>query len=194
VNLIGPWNITRSTNQTYKFLALNCVDRVTGLAELIRIDNKESAHVADKFAECWLSQYPCPIVCCHDDGGEFTGWEFQKLISDFGIKDKPTTSRNPAANGICERMHRQIGNVLRIKVHKYPPRTLGDAQALMDEQLAAASHSIRTNVSLATGYSPGALAFHRDMFLDVPYVADLLAVRERRQLSVDNNLCRANAK
>ena len=32
------------------------------------------------------------------------------------------------------------------------------------------------------------------MFLDVPYVADLLAVRERRQLRVDDNLRRVNAK
>ncbi len=55
VSLIGLWIITTSTNITYEFLALTCVDRVTGLAELIRIDSKESARVADKFAECWLS-------------------------------------------------------------------------------------------------------------------------------------------
>ncbi len=55
VDLIGPWKITTSTNRTYEFLALSCVDRVIGLAELIRIDNKESFNVADKFAECWLA-------------------------------------------------------------------------------------------------------------------------------------------
>ncbi len=55
VDLIGPWRITTSTNRTYEFLALTCIDRVTGLAELIRIDNKESSHVADKFEECWLT-------------------------------------------------------------------------------------------------------------------------------------------
>ena len=32
------------------------------------------------------------------------------------------------------------------------------------------------------------------MFLDVPYVADLLAVRERRQLSVNENLHHVNAE
>ena len=76
-------------------------------------------------------------------------------------------------------MHQQIGDVLRTRIHAYPSRTLGDAQALVDEQLAAASHSVRCNISQATVYSPGALAFHRDMFLDVPIVADLLAIRER---------------
>ncbi len=54
MDLIGPWKITTGTNRTYEFLALTCIDRVTGLAELIRIDNKESAHVADKFAEFFL--------------------------------------------------------------------------------------------------------------------------------------------
>ena len=44
------------------------------------------------------------------------------------------------------------------------------------------------------GYSTGALTFHRDMFLDVPIVADLLAIRERQQLSVDESLRRANNK
>ena len=116
------------------------------------------------------------------------------MLADFGIKDKPTTSRNPDANGICKRVHKQIGDVLRTQVHAHPPRTLGDAQALVDEQLAAASHAVRTNVSTVTGCSPGALAFHRDMFLDVPYVADLLAIREHQQMSVNENIQRVNAR
>ncbi len=58
MDLIGPWKNTTSTNQTYEFLVLTCIDRVKRLAELIRIDNKELAHVADKFAECWLARYP----------------------------------------------------------------------------------------------------------------------------------------
>ena len=194
VDLIGPWTITTRTNRTYEFNALTCIDRVTGLSELIRIENKEANHVADKFAECWLSRYPRPMSCCHDNGGEFTGWEFQQLLTDFGIKDKPTTSRNPTGNAVCERMHLQIGNHIRTKIHSEPPRTLAEAEALVDAELAAASHAVRTNISQVTGYSPGALAFHRDMFLNVPLVVDLLKVRERRQLSVDANLERVNAK
>ncbi len=50
VDLIGPWKITTSTNRTYEFCALTCIDHVTGLAGLIRIYSKELANVADKFA------------------------------------------------------------------------------------------------------------------------------------------------
>ncbi len=56
------------------------------------------------------------------------------------------------------------------------------------------SHSICSNVSWATEYLPGAFVIHRDMFLDVPYVAELLALRKHSQLKVDDNLCCANAK
>lgn len=182
------------TGRVYEFKALTSIDRVTGLPELIRIDDKTSAHVAAKFEESWLSRYPRPFLCCHDNGGEFTGWEFQKLLRDFGVKDVPTTSRNPTANGICERMHQTVGSVLRALVHSDPPRTLKDAQSLVDHALATAGHAVRTNISQVTGYSPGALAYHRDMLMDVPLVADLMAIRDRRQLSVDENLRRVNAR
>ena len=90
------------------------IEYITELEEPIRIDNKTSEHIATKFEESWLSRYPKPFSCCHDNGGEFSGLEFQKLLTDFGIKDVPTTihSRNPASNGICERKHLTVGNVL----------------------------------------------------------------------------------
>ena len=113
-DLIGPWKVQARIRRIYEFSALTSIDRVTGLAELIKIDNKTSEHVAKKFEEAWLSRYPRPFSFCHDNGGEFTGWEFQKILSDFGVKDIPTTSRNPASNSICERMHQTVGNVLRL--------------------------------------------------------------------------------
>ena len=114
------------------------------------------------------------------------------MLNDFGVKDIPTTSRNPASNGICERMHLTVGNVLRTLIHTEPPKTLADAKTLIDSALATASHAVRTNISQATGYSPGALAFHRDMLLDVPLVIDLVQVRDKRQIMVDENLRRIN--
>ena len=91
-------------------------------------------------------------------------------------------------------MHQTVNNVLRMLVHENQPRTLKHAQTLIDRALSTCSHAVRSNVSQVTGYSPGALAFHRDMFLDVPLVADLLAIRDRRQLAVDANLRRVNSK
>ena len=83
---------------------------------------------------------------------------------------------------------------MRTLIHTEPPKTLADAKTSIDSALATASHAVRTNTSQATGCSPGALVFHRDMLLDVPLVIDLVQVRDKRQIMVDENLLRINAK
>ena len=193
VDLIGPWTVKCGTGKVYEFNALTVIDRVTGLPEIIRIENKTAAHVASKFEECWLARYPRPEVCVHDGGGEFKK-EFKELLYNFGISDTSTTPYNPQANSICERMHQEVGNILRCLIHSNPPRTLANAKALVDSALATTMHVLRTNISQSTGNSPGALAFHRDMIMDIPLQADMRAIRARRQLKVDEDLRRANAR
>lgn len=177
VDLIGHWKVQTGTNRVYEFSALMSIDRVTGPAEMIRIEDKTSHHVSETFAESWwLSRYSHPFSCCHDNGGEFTGWEFQAQLSDFGIRDVPTMSRNPASNGICERMHGTVGNFcVRRCIHIHQERLAMQKLWLMKRWLQLLMEYVR--MCHSTGYSPGALALHRDMLLDVPLVADLRAVR-----------------
>ena len=42
--------------------------------------------------------------------------------------------------------------------------------------------------------SPGSVAFSRDVMLDIPLCADILAIQENRQCLVDKRLLRENAK
>jgi hypothetical protein len=44
IDLIDPWKIPIN-NRTYEFNALTCIDMVTNLTELVRIDNKTAEHV-----------------------------------------------------------------------------------------------------------------------------------------------------
>ena len=62
----------------------------------------------------------------------------------------------------------------------------------MDYALSIASHALRATVHTSLGLSPGAITFNRDMFLDVPYVADLMRIRHQRQAIIDTNLRREN--
>ena len=48
VDLIGPWKIEVNGRKSI-FLALTCIDPVTNLVELIRINGKSLAHVAQQF-------------------------------------------------------------------------------------------------------------------------------------------------
>ena len=51
-----------------------------------------------------------------------------------------------------------------------------------------AVYTLRTTVRRTAGASPGAIVFHQDMIIDLPFVADLLLLRGKRQALVDYNL------
>jgi transposase InsO family protein len=193
VDLIGPWTI-QIRGKPYEFRALTSIDTVTALVEICQIKNKTADHVSRKFAQSWLARYPWPIRCIHDNGGEFTGWEFQRLLEKCHIKDVPTTSRNPQANAICERMHQTVGNILRTLLHENPPKNVSSAKDLIDEALSMAMHAMRASVHTTLGGSPGSLVFNRDMFLNIPLIADWHAITQRREQLVNENLRRANKK
>jgi hypothetical protein len=122
VDLIGPWTI-QVRDKPYEFNTLTMIDTVLNLVELVRIDDKTSAHIAKKYAQVWLTRYPWPARCIYDIEGEFIGPEFQLLLEGCRIKDVPTPSKNPQANAICERMHQTVGNVLWTLLHGQPPQT-----------------------------------------------------------------------
>ena len=94
-----------------------------------------------KIQPSWLARYPLPLRCIHDNGGEFTGWEFQELLQLLHIEDVPTTSRNSTANAICVRMHQTVGNILRTLRYTNPPTTVSGAADLVDQALATAMHA-----------------------------------------------------
>jgi hypothetical protein len=132
----GQWQIVWICN------VLTCIDTASNIVELVRVDNKTSDHIRDKFAQTWLCQYPRPIHCVHDKGGEFIGSKFQWLLELFSIKYVCSTSKIPQFNAICEWMHQT------------PPKTMTSAKDMVD----SAMHVMRTT----------AIAFARNMFLNVP--------------------------
>ena len=111
------------------------------------------------------------------------------------IKDVPTTSKNPQANAICERMHQTVANILRTNLNSNPPpNTVGDAKAMIDSALATAMHAMRTNVATTLESSPGSLVFNRDMFHNIPLIADWHMITQRREHHVNENLRRQNKR
>jgi hypothetical protein len=135
-----------------------------------------------------------PRNCIHDNGGEFNGFVFlQELLESWGIKDVPTTSRN-SANAICERMHQKVGNILRTMIYTDPPHTVTEAKRLVDKALATAMHAMRASVSTMLGSLPGALVFGRDMFLNIPLIANWHLIAQRREQLVNESLRCQNLK
>ena len=136
IDLIGPWSIELHNGQKVEFNALTCIDPVTNLVEIIRINRKTAEHVAQKFEDCWLARYPRPNRCVHDNGGEFIGEAFQLKLQEHGVTDVHTTSRNPQGNAVCERMHQTVANVLRTKLNVNNPCLLYTSPSPRDATLS----------------------------------------------------------
>lgn len=103
VELIGPYGNSKELNKNR--YALTMIDVGTRWVELAPLNVKECENVVLEFDRWWLCRYPRPNNCIYNQGKEFVGQEFQELLTSYGIKSTPTTTRNPQANGIVERIH-----------------------------------------------------------------------------------------
>ena len=194
VDLIGPWTI-QSRGQEIQFYALTIIDTVTNFCEIVQIHEKTADHVASQFRDTWLSRYPRPVRVIYDQGNEFLGYEFQKMLHSNGIKSNVSTVKNPMSNAIVERLHQTITNSLHASL--YGHRLSGGQQranATVHSILQQAAYAVRATVHHTLKYSPGALVFGRDMILDIPVIADLRAITQHRQQIIDKRTIEQNRK
>ena len=87
-------------------------------------------------------------------------------------------------------MHQTVGNVLRTLLHGEPPQNIATAKDFVDEALSIAMHAMRVGIHTTLGSSPGNLVFNRDMFLNIPLIADWHAITLRREHLINENLTR----
>jgi hypothetical protein len=192
VDLIGPWNITRN-DRTYTFEALTCIDPLTTLCEIIPIEARSSAHISMKFDTEWLTRYPRPLRCIHDQGGEFTGPEFQLLLQLYGIQDVPTTVKNPQANAVNERLHQTVQSCIRTFMQSQEANYV-NPDMIVQYAIASTRYAVRSAINRALNNSPGSIVFQRDMLLPIPVLANIQALQQRRQLKVNQELFRQNQR
>ncbi|UYV73057.1 hypothetical protein LAZ67_10001691, partial [Cordylochernes scorpioides] len=103
LDLIGP--LPHSENCTH---ILTAIDRYSKWPEAFPISDKTAISVAKAFFRGWISRYGVPATITTDQGREFESHLFKDLTSLIGTNRIRTTAYNPAANGLVERLHRQI--------------------------------------------------------------------------------------
>jgi hypothetical protein len=82
---------------------------------------------------------------------------------------KPTTVENPQANGILERVHQVLGQMLcTTELDMANSVTADDVDVFLDN----AAWAIRSTYHMVFKASPGAAIFGRDMLFDILFVAD----------------------
>ncbi len=84
--------------------------------------------------------------------------------------------------------------MLRTLVHTNPSQNLTQARDKIDVALATAMNAMQTTVATILGSTPGALAFDRDMFLNVPLITDWQAIAHTHEHHINENLRCANRK
>lgn len=121
-------------------------------------------------------------------------WPFRICYSFNLIQPVHITVKNRQSSGRVERLHQTIGNALRTQLYSNPPLNLKQAQDKMRHALASAAYATRVAVHRTLGISPGALVFSRDMILNIPLIADLEQICEKRQIIINNEVRRQNLK
>ncbi|KAJ8522852.1 hypothetical protein ON010_g17644 [Phytophthora cinnamomi] len=136
------------------FYCLTVIEQQFRCLEVMMQRGKTSATTAISFERVWLCRYPRPKVVVHDQGPEFTGDEFQLLLISMAIKDKPITAKKPQANAICELVHLEIMNILRVRP---------DLNDQLEVALDYAVYAIRASYHSMLRASPAQLLFGEDM-------------------------------
>ena len=63
------------------------------------------------------------------------------------------------------------------------------ARDIVGQALVTAMHAMQVMIATTLGTMPGALAFSRDMFLNVPLIADWQTIARHCEQCVNDNLC-----
>jgi hypothetical protein len=91
-------------------------------------------------------------------------------------------------------MHQTARHILKTLLHGNPPYNIANEAHYVDEALSIAMHAMQAGVHSTLGSRPGNLVFNRDMFLNIPLIADWHPITQRREHLIHENLVRENQK
>ena len=189
VDLSGPWKAMVNGREQY-FHTLTIIDVFTGWVEIVPIDTKSKQPISDWFAQEWLRRYPRPPSrVIFDLGGEFDNGVFHDLCTKWYVNPTPITNKNPRANAIVERMHRVLGDMLRVQLVTYH-----EHDDPIRDMTSAAAYAIRATVHGVTKYTPSQLVYAKDMILRTTVEASVELVRQRREAAIQHNNRRENKR
>ncbi|OWZ21651.1 Pol Polyprotein [Phytophthora megakarya] len=164
VDSIGPYG-------KKGFRALTIIGTATRLVEILPALDATSAEAAYLMDRYWFTRYTRPARCIHDGESEFK-MEFVELLDSYGVERVVTTTRNPQANAVIERIHRVISEKMRTKSIV----TAEDWANFLNNTMFAMRAS---NHSMLKA-SPAQLAFGRDMLVNMAHKTNWAAEHKRK--------------
>ena len=108
MDLFGP--LPPSEGMTYLFTIIDCFTR---WPEAIPIPNSKTTTCVRALIRPWVARFGIPADITSDRGIWFTSSLWKELGHILGIKMQHTTAYHPQANGMIERLHRQLKSSLK---------------------------------------------------------------------------------
>lgn len=134
---------------------LHLIDLATRFSISTVIHKKESQVIVDKILEKWIGTgLGCPKKFLADNGGEFANENFKDMAENLNITVLHTAAESPFSNGLCERNHAIIDDMVRKILADHPNYSLSVA-------LSWAVHA-KNSLQMVEGFSPYQLVFGRN--------------------------------
>jgi transposase InsO family protein len=148
IDLIGPLPISENGH----VYIMTVVDVCTGYTIIRSVKNKEMETIA-KCLWCIFCEYGTPQILQSDNGSEFVNQVMKTLSVMYGIDHRLTTAYHPSANGLVERMNKEVSKALK----KYTEGTY----AAWDEWMPLVQIGLNESINRRTGSTPFSLMFGR---------------------------------
>jgi len=103
VDIVGPLPV--SEGNVYLF---TIIDRFTRWVEAIPMPDMTALTCAKAFLRSWIARFGVPDNVTADRGGQFRSELWKEMNELLGIEAFNTTAYHPQANGLIERVHRQL--------------------------------------------------------------------------------------
>ncbi|CAA9996130.1 unnamed protein product [Nesidiocoris tenuis] len=152
IDLVGP--IPSVSGPKY---ILTIVDHFTKYAEAYPLTDISSRSIADTLIRKYFVSHGMPERIVSDRGANFTSDLIKELCQTYGIWKVQTTAYHPQSNGVVERFHRTLANI----ISKISKNKGIDWEVLLPVALAA----YRGTVHNSTGYTPNYLTYGRELRL-----------------------------
>lgn len=148
-DLTGPFPESPDGN---KYL-LSIIDHCTGWVEVKPLPSKSAQGVYDFLVREYLPRFSAPEVFLTDNGLEFKNKLVMGHLEALGVEVRHSTPYHPQSNGMVERYHRTMKDMLKKMVNS----RAADWEKYLGDVLLA----YRTTVSGSTGFSPFFLTYGR---------------------------------
>ncbi len=212
VDLIGPYTLKGKDGTVIDFMALTMINPATSWFEIVELPllrrlktitvngkessikeeifNKTSERIAWLVNKTWLRRYPRCCYIIYDNGSEFK-LHFEYLCETYGIQCKPTTIKNPQANGILVCLHQVLAQMLcTAELDMAETVTPDDVDVFLDNAAWAICSTYHTVLKA----SPGMAIFGCDMLFDISFIANWNKLGDYRQRQTDLNMACMNSK